>query len=72
MASKADLKPLTVGTFVRVRHADFDYVEIVQCRGPLGPGGMRIYRVRIFVEPRPFDVEVREDQLVIMPTPKSL
>ena len=36
---------------------------IVEYRGPLGPGDMRVYRVRTRKKPRPTCVEVCEDQL---------
>jgi len=41
--------------------------RIVELRGPLGPGGAQIYRVRFRRKPSPAYVEVREDQLVLLP-----
>ena len=41
--------------------------EIVELRGPLGPKGMPIYRIRIRKKPKPTFVEVREDQLELLP-----
>jgi hypothetical protein len=44
--------------------------RIVELRGPLGPGGAQIYRVRIHYKPkmrRPSYIEVREDQLQVIP-----
>jgi hypothetical protein len=44
--------------------------RIVELRGPLGPGGAQIYRVRIYrrpKSPRPTYIEVREDQLRLIP-----
>ena len=43
--------------------------RIVELRGPLGPGGMQIYRIRVPRNPTVY-IEVGEDQLVLIP-PKS-
>ena len=44
--------------------------RIVELCGPLGPGGAQIYRVRYRGKPAPAYIEVREDQLVLLP-PKA-
>jgi hypothetical protein len=41
--------------------------RIVELRGPLGPNGMQVYRVLLRKKPKPTYVEVREDQLEIIP-----
>jgi hypothetical protein len=56
-------EPLKVGTVVKILHSGFTPGPIVEFRGPLGPGGMNIYRIRIRKKPRPGYIEVREDQL---------
>ncbi len=52
---------LKVGERVHV-HGDERKGRIVELRGPLGPGGIQIYRVILRSKP-PAYVEVREDQL---------
>jgi hypothetical protein len=39
----------------------------VELRGPLGPNGAQIYRVRVPRKPKPAYIEVREDQLQAIP-----
>ncbi len=41
--------------------------RIVELRGPLGPGGAEIFRVRVWRKPKPHDIEVRADQLEAIP-----
>lgn len=41
--------------------------RIVELRGALGPGGAQVYRVRIPHKPKPWYVELREDQLILIP-----
>jgi hypothetical protein len=49
----------------RVKILNFANVRglIVEMRGPLGPGGSQIYRVRFGEKRRPMFIEVRQDQL---------
>ncbi len=56
-------EPLKIGTVVKIRDTGFGPATIVEYRGPLGPGGTRIYRLRYRNKPRPGYIEVREDQL---------
>jgi len=42
--------------------------KIVELRGPLGPGGAQIYRVRFPRKPKSMYIELREDQLIPVPT----
>jgi hypothetical protein len=60
---------LTLGDRVKIRHTSWKG-RIVELRGPLGPGGAYIYRVQIRRMPEPMFIEVREDQLVVLP-PKA-
>ncbi len=69
MDTKPEGEPLRVGTYVKILDSNFPRARIVEYRGPLGPGGARIYRVRARRKPRPFLAEVREDQLEVIPTP---
>jgi hypothetical protein len=56
-----------VGDRVKIRHWDWR-ARIVEFRGPLGPGGMLVYRVRIPNKPKPRYIELCEDQLIAIPT----
>jgi hypothetical protein len=44
--------------------------RIVEVHGPFGPGGANLYRVRVRRKPTPAYIDVREDQLVLLP-PKA-
>jgi hypothetical protein len=70
MAVKQAAVPLKLGDLVKIRHSGYLPGRIVELRGPLGPRGMQIYRVRVRRKPRPTYIEVREDQLVLIP-PKA-
>jgi hypothetical protein len=62
-------EPLKVGDRVKILNSG--YVRggrIVEFRGPLGPGGARIYRVRVRRKPKPVYAEFREDQLEVLAT----
>ena len=59
-----------LGDRVHIRRSGGLRGRIVELRGPLGPGGAQIYRVMYRRRPRPAYIEVREDQLVLIP-PKS-
>jgi hypothetical protein len=66
----AETKPSQLfqyGDRVRILHTKLRG-PIVELRGPLGPGGAQIYRVRVRRKPRPAYIEVREDQLVLIDT----
>ena len=56
-------EPLKLGTLVKIRNSGYRPGPIVEFRGPLGPGGMRVYRIRIRKTPSPAYIEVCEDQL---------
>ena len=67
MATNDTTEPLSVGTWVSVRNTGFRRAKIVEYRGPLGPGGARIYRVRVGRKPTANYAEFREDQLTVIP-----
>ena len=56
-------EPLKIGTLVRIRNSGYKCTRIVEFRGPLGPKGARVYRLRVRKKPRPAYIEVLEDQL---------
>jgi hypothetical protein len=60
-------EPLEVGTLVKIRDSGYGRAEIVEFRGPLGPGGARVYRVLVRRKPSPAYIEVVEDQLEELP-----
>jgi hypothetical protein len=71
MAAKKASQAFNVGDRVKILHSDWRG-RIVELRGPLGPGGMLIYRVRIPHKPKPIYIEVGQDQLRAIPTPPRL
>lgn len=56
-------EPLKNGTVVRIRNSGYGQGTIVEYRGPLGPRGTRVYRVRVRKGPKPAFIEVLEGQL---------
>jgi hypothetical protein len=67
MASFYDSGPLKVGDWVRILNSGYTKPgKIVQYTGPLGPGGVRIFRVKMRGKPYPAYIEVREDQLEVV------
>lgn len=61
-------EPLQVGSVVKILNTGYRKGKIVEYRGPLGPGGARIYRVCVRSKPKPAYIEVREDQLAVIST----
>ncbi len=59
---------LTLGDRVTIRNSAGMKGRIVELRGPLGPGGVHIYRVQVRRKPTPAYIEVREDQLEAVPS----
>jgi hypothetical protein len=55
---------------VKIRYSELRD-PIVELRGPLGPGGVQIYRVRFRRKPTPAYIEVREVQLEPIPAEDS-
>jgi hypothetical protein len=70
MARTKAAEPLKLGDRVKILHTDWRG-QIIELRGPLGPRGMQVYRVRVKGKPKPADVEVCEDQLALLPTPQA-
>ncbi len=66
MASKKAAAALQLGDRVRIRLSNGMRGEIVELRGPLGPRGAQIYRVRVRRKPKPTYIELREDQLALV------
>jgi hypothetical protein len=65
-----DQQPLIfqVGDRVNILNSNGLKGRIVELRGPLGPKGAQIYRVRLRPKPNASYIEVREDQLEVIPT----
>jgi hypothetical protein len=57
---------LKLGDRVLIRHSSGLSGRVVELRGPLGPRGAQIYRVRVRKKPTPAYIEVREDQLEVV------
>ncbi|MGO8745528.1 MAG: hypothetical protein ACLQNE_06020 [Thermoguttaceae bacterium] len=66
MATQKLVEPLRVGTIVKIRDSGYDRARIAEYRGPLGPKGVRVYRVLVQGKPRRVYIEVREDQLEVL------
>lgn len=66
MAAKKPAVPFKLGARVEICLTNLRG-PIVELRGALGPGGIEIYRVRYRGKPRPAYIEVREDQLELVP-----
>jgi hypothetical protein len=67
MADEMSPPLLKLGDRVKIRLSGGMRGRIVELRGPLGPGGVQIYRVGVKRKPKPHFIEVREDQLVPIP-----
>jgi hypothetical protein len=69
MAKKKQPVPtFKLGDYVRIRHTSWPRARIVELRGPLGPGGVEIYRVRIGPKRDRFYGEFRGDLLELIPS----
>jgi hypothetical protein len=71
MVTKKPTPRFQVGDRVKILHSDWRG-RIVEFRGPLAPGGMFVYRVRVPHKPKATYIELREDQLVAIPTPPKV
>jgi hypothetical protein len=70
MAQQEQEKPaglFTLGDRVEIHRSGGMRGRIVELRGPLGPGGVQIYRVLVRRKPEPIYIELREDQLQLAP-----
>jgi hypothetical protein len=63
MATEELNEPLKIGTVVRIRDSGYGPAVIVEFRGPLGPKGARVYRLRVRKKPKPAYIEVLEEQI---------
>ena len=64
---KKPSQPLKLGDRVKIKYYPDLRARIVELRGPLGPGGVQIYRVRIQRKPKSSFVELHKDQLEVIP-----
>lgn len=72
MTAKKQSSPrFQVGDRVNIRYSEWR-ARIVELRGPLGPGGAFVYRIRIPRKPKSRYIEVLEDQLIPIPEPPKL
>jgi hypothetical protein len=60
-----------VGDRVKIHYSDWR-ARIVEFRGPLGPGGVFVYHIRVPHKPKPIYIEVCEDQLIPIPTTSEM
>ena len=58
-----NLRVLKLGDMVEIRHSGGQRGRIIEFRGPLGPKGANIYRIRVRRKPKATYVELPEDQL---------
>jgi hypothetical protein len=70
MAKKSQVKVTTsfnLGDHVRIKDLAGQVGRIAELRGPLGPGGASVYRVRIRRKPTVSYIELLGDQLEYLP-----
>ena len=67
MVTKKKSGPLKLGDCVKILHSADLHGRIVELRGPLGPGGSQIYCILVRRKPKPAYIELREDQLTVIP-----
>ena len=68
MGEQKSVPIFKVGDMVKIRLSGWKRAKIVELRGPLAPGGVQVYRVIVRRKPSPVYIEVREDQLELLPT----
>jgi hypothetical protein len=71
MSENVTVPAFKLGDRVKIRHSGSPPGQIIELRGPLAPGGVQVYRVRVRRKPSPVDIEVREDQLILLPNEAS-
>ena len=64
-------EPLKCGTRVKIRDSGFGKARIAEFRGPLGPNGARVYRVRVGKKPATY-TEVLEEQPELVPLTREV
>jgi hypothetical protein len=62
--------PLNLGDRVKIKHYGGGFGRIVELRGPLGPGGAPVYRVKVHRRPNSSYIEVLGSQ--IEPAPRMV
>ena len=70
MAKKSQVKVTTsfnLGDHVRIKDLAGQIGRIAELRGPLGPGGASVYRVRVRRKPTVSYIELLGDQLEYLP-----
>ena len=73
MAAKktSDEPLLKLGDRVQMRYHPDMRGRIVELRGPLGPKGAQVYRIRIPLKPKAMFVELLADQLILISSEKK-
>jgi hypothetical protein len=75
MANKPEVEVATsfhLGDRVRIKDLPSQVGRIAELRGPLGPGGASVYRVRVKRKPRISYIELLGDQLEFLPNAGEL
>jgi hypothetical protein len=67
MPKKQVAPAFKLGDYVRIRYSGFPPARVVELRGPLAPGGVQVYRVRVRETQRPTYIELPEDLLELVP-----
>ena len=68
MTTKNSIPLFQLGDRVKIHYSDWKG-RIVELRGPLAPGGVFVYCVRVPDKPKPIYLEVPEDELTAIPMP---
>jgi len=67
MAEQEGGTKFQVGNRVKILNSAFGTAEVVELRGPFGPQGAQVYRLRVRKKPRPAYIEVLEEQMELVP-----
>jgi hypothetical protein len=68
--AKKKLTP-KLGDHVKVRYWPKLQAQVIEERGPLGPKGAQVYRIRVEADPEPRFIDVLEEQLEVIPAEPS-
>jgi hypothetical protein len=71
MAAKKTGELFKVGDLVKIRYYGGQTGRVVEWYGPLAPGGMQLYRVRVRGKAKPVYIDLREDPMVLLPPKKA-
>jgi hypothetical protein len=65
----AKMKKITpkLGDHVKIRYGPEVPAQVIEERGPLGPNGALVFRIRVEYDPEPRFVEVLEEELELIP-----